>query len=196
MRRAAGAAIAVLCSIVATNAGQSAGAADATSEEMSTAVVKGTGLSVQYPVSWVVAEFPKKLGELRKYFNKYPDFAKLAGAGASFSDRELEKLSKSLGEKRLFVADINGDGDNMIVYVERLRPGDWWTDLAEFQAVGKQTATNLGLTEIVGRRDTRRQPSSLHEHRSRQQGWNFVGVHGCTEGQDHARLFRADRRLR
>jgi hypothetical protein len=148
VRGAAWAVIAILCATVAVNASEPAGAADTSSEEMNTVAVKGTGLSVQYPASWVVADYPKKLPELRKYFNKYPEFAKLAGFGASFSDRELKKLSKSLGEKRLFVADINGDADNMIVYVERLDPGDWWTDLAEFQAVGKQTAATLGMTEL------------------------------------------------
>jgi len=148
MRRAAWAVIAVLCSIVAANAGESAGAVDTSAEEMTTVVVKGAGLSVQYPTSWVAADFPKKLGDLRKYLNKYPELAKMAGVRSSMSDRELEKFDQSLGRKKFFVADRTGDGDNMIVSVDRLHRGEWWTDLAEFQAIGKQTAAALGMTEL------------------------------------------------
>jgi hypothetical protein len=103
-------------------------------------------VSIAVPESWHRADLPLTPGALRRYAKQEPKLAKLIGLDPTASDAKLRKFIRTMRQKNLlFAADVDGDGDNVIVGREH---GAWWTDLADWRAAGEVSARSTGATVL------------------------------------------------
>jgi len=138
--------LAVTCSSLVGLTFASVAASETGAPPMTTAAVRGTNLSINYPKDWLEANIPMSVTALRSYLKQYPRWGQLMGIGTTASDKDLRNVIKEIRSTRRFLAaDMNGDGDNVVVSEER---GPWWKGLGEWRTVAAMSARSTNSTVI------------------------------------------------
>jgi len=122
----------------------SSGAAE--TETLRPITVREAAVSIGVPDGWQRVELPLTPTAVRRYAKQEPKLARLIGLDPKATDAQLQKFIQAMRQKNLlFAADVNGDGDNVVMGRER---GPWWTDLADWSATGTQSARSTGASVL------------------------------------------------